>query len=331
MSWPVKNTQYDFDVSLIDQANPNIVRFFPTLAVGDVKVTIDGGAEVNITTLPVEMPAGTGNIFVTLTAAEMNGDRVTVLFSDVAGNEWADLNYSIQTTVIDFDALSVFDAANDAVANVTLVATTTDLTTGVTVTTNSDKTGYSLSSAGIQGIWDALTSALTFAGSIGKLLTDNIDALISTRMPTTHINASGGAVDNVTLVATTTTNTDMRGTEGANTVAPDNAGISNNGIAIAGVSTQIDGLSVKKNTVVPNFPIKMFIAGTDTPAAGLTVTATVSLDGNAFVSASGFVSEVGGGTYTFNALAVDTNGDSVSWRFNAATASEQEISFLAIP
>lgn len=42
------------------------------------------------------------------------------------------------------------------------------------VTTVDDKTGYSLSSAGIQAIWDALTSALTTAGSIGKLLVDNI-------------------------------------------------------------------------------------------------------------------------------------------------------------
>jgi len=35
-----------------------------------------------------------------------------------------------------------------------------------------DKTGYALSSAGVQAIWDALTSALTTAGSIGKKLAD---------------------------------------------------------------------------------------------------------------------------------------------------------------
>jgi hypothetical protein len=46
------------------------------------------------------------------------------------------------------------------------------LGTGLTVnalTTNNDKTGYALSSAGVQAIWDALTSALTTVGSIGKL------------------------------------------------------------------------------------------------------------------------------------------------------------------
>lgn len=41
----------------------------------------------------------------------------------------------------------------------------------------------------------------------------------------TPIETDEGAVANVTLVDTTTTNSDMRGTDGANTVAPDNAGI----------------------------------------------------------------------------------------------------------
>lgn len=51
----------------------------------------------------------------------------------------------------------------------------------VTVGTNNDKTGYSLSAGGVQAIWDALTSALNTASSIGKLLVDNINATISSR------------------------------------------------------------------------------------------------------------------------------------------------------
>jgi len=38
--------------------------------------------------------------------------------------------------------------------------------------TVSDKTGFSLSAAGIQAVWDYLTSALTVVGSIGKKLAD---------------------------------------------------------------------------------------------------------------------------------------------------------------
>lgn len=51
----------------------------------------------------------------------------------------------------------------------------------VTVGTNNDKTGYGLSSAAVQAIWDALTSALTTVGSIGKRLADNVDVATSTR------------------------------------------------------------------------------------------------------------------------------------------------------
>ena len=46
---------------------------------------------------------------------------------------------------------------------------------------NIGKTGYALSAAGVQAIWDALTTALTVASSIGKLLVDNINATISGR------------------------------------------------------------------------------------------------------------------------------------------------------
>jgi len=51
----------------------------------------------------------------------------------------------------------------------------------VIVATNNDKTGYSLSAAGVQAIWDALTSALTTVGSVGKRIVDYLDAAITSR------------------------------------------------------------------------------------------------------------------------------------------------------
>jgi len=65
--------------------------------------------------------------------------------------------------------------------------------TGYTASTVTDKTGYALSGAGVQAIWDALTSALTTLGSIGKLIVTNVDALISSRS-----TYAGGAVASVT-------------------------------------------------------------------------------------------------------------------------------------
>lgn len=141
----------------------------------------------------------------------------------------ANVNTEVDTALADYDAptnaemvartlaaADYFDPATDAVASVTTVGSVTgnvggnvagsvnSVATGVTVTTNndktgytastvSDKTGYSLSSAGVQAIWDALTSALTTVGSIGKLLADNVNATISSRLPTASYTAPDNA------------------------------------------------------------------------------------------------------------------------------------------
>jgi hypothetical protein len=60
-----------------------------------------------------------------------------------------------------------------------------------------DKTGYALSAAGVQAIWDALTSALATVGSIGKLLVTDIDAAISSRLA----GGSYTAPDNSSIAA----------------------------------------------------------------------------------------------------------------------------------
>ena len=94
---------------------------------------------------------------------------------------------SIATDAIDADALAA-DAG-------------TELGTAVWATSTralTDKAGFSLSSAGVQAIWDALTSALTTAGSVGKLLVDNINATISSRLATSGYTAPPTAAQNAT-------------------------------------------------------------------------------------------------------------------------------------
>lgn len=87
-------------------------------------------------------------------------------------------------------------------------------------------------------IWDEPIAGHLTAGSAGKAIQD-IETDTGTTLPTTlatlpvatdivsggAITTSAGAVANVDLVDTCTTNTDMRGTDGANTTAPDNASI----------------------------------------------------------------------------------------------------------
>ncbi len=105
---PKKNVAYTFDVSLGDAANRPQFTANPTLATGDVKVSIDEGAFANLGTLPTVAPASGRVVKVVLAQAEMNGDRINVQFVDAAGAEWDELMVTIypQVTVLeDVDAI----------------------------------------------------------------------------------------------------------------------------------------------------------------------------------------------------------------------------------
>lgn len=314
-------------VSLVSQANTKLMQVNPTIASGDFKVSIDGGAFANLATLPTVTPAGGRSVKISLSGAETTGDNIKVECVDASGAEWCDLVLNIQTSARGIDDLTYptvsgrstdvsatgevgldwanigaptttvnlsgttvktatdiatavntvqadtddiqtrlpaalvsgridasvgvtatgaittatfaagainaaaigADAITDAkvasdvtIASVTgavgsvtgavgsvtgavgsvtgnvggnVVGSVASVTAGVTVTTNNDKTGYGLSAAAVQAIWDALTSALTTVGSIGKLLVDNINATISSRL------ASAGYTTPPTVIA----------------------------------------------------------------------------------------------------------------------------------
>lgn len=100
-----KNAAYEDYVALLNQTNTMLVRVNPTLAVGDVKVSKDNGAPENIITLPV-VGADQRLVKLNLAASEMNADNVTIIFSDVAGNEWCDLVVNIKTSASQIDDLA---------------------------------------------------------------------------------------------------------------------------------------------------------------------------------------------------------------------------------
>ena len=85
----------------------------------------------------------------------------------------------------------------------------------VTVGTNNDKTGYALAVTPptAQQIWDTLTSALTTVGSVGKRIADNLDATVSSRLPTSSYTAPSSITslqaDVTSIKSTVTTNLDV--------------------------------------------------------------------------------------------------------------------------
>ena len=84
---PIKNQEYTFPISLVSQSTGQF-QANPTLAAGDVKVVLDDDAPANIGTLPVVDADFTRRVKVTLSATEMNHDKVCVYFIDAAGSEW---------------------------------------------------------------------------------------------------------------------------------------------------------------------------------------------------------------------------------------------------
>lgn len=156
----------------------------------------------------------------------------------------------------------------------------------------------------------------------------DIDAI-----PTTAMRGTDG-VDTAT----------MRGTDGANTTTPPTAvqnrqEMDSNSTQLASIKLDtgtnlpnlIDDLAIKKNTAFPNFEFLMVLASDHaTPGTGLTVTAQRSIDGAAFTGVTGTIAEVSNGIYQFDAVAADTNGDVITWRFSAATADDTFVTFKTV-
>lgn len=118
---PVRGAEYVFYVFLRSRADPNVFQANPTLAAGDVKVCTDDGAPANLATLPAVDADHTTRVKVTVSAAEMTGDCITVNFRDAAGAEWCDQAHVIHTT----RDMSFKDLAAALIMNRTTIATLT--------------------------------------------------------------------------------------------------------------------------------------------------------------------------------------------------------------
>jgi hypothetical protein len=130
---PKKNTAFIVYAGLFQRADSRLLDLTPTLATGDFKVSIDGAATANLATLPTNTPASSGQIKISLSTSEMNGDNITVVGHDAAGAEWNDIIINIQTTARQVDDLAfpattgrsmVVDAAGLVDANTVKIGAT---------------------------------------------------------------------------------------------------------------------------------------------------------------------------------------------------------------
>ena len=136
----------------------------PTLAAGDVKVSKDGGASANLTTLPATSPTGETLVRVSLSATEMQAKMIVVTFIDQTNpKEWEDQRLIIYTHGnASAYFTGNFDNLDAAISAVPL--------NPVTVGTNNDKAGYALSVAGVDSILDDTVEGTLTLRQIVKIL-----------------------------------------------------------------------------------------------------------------------------------------------------------------
>jgi len=87
-------TVYDF--TLVTAGSQDL-QASPTLATGDVTISKDDGSFVNLATLPTTTPAGGVKIKVSVSATEMQAERIFIRFKDAAGAEWDENALAIVT------------------------------------------------------------------------------------------------------------------------------------------------------------------------------------------------------------------------------------------
>lgn len=208
-----------------------------------VNVTIDNGIQsAGVGTAPAH--EGNGYHSYTPTQAETNGDHLAFTFTGTGAipatvqmhtsfpqsvdnaTAIADIPTTAEFEARTLLAADYFDPAADTVANVTTVATATNLTNLPSVPAGwLTAAGIAASALNDKGNWNIGKTGYSISGT--KTTLDALNDIAATDIVSAGaITTLAGAVANVDLVDVTTTNSDMRGTDGANTTAPDNASIS---------------------------------------------------------------------------------------------------------
>jgi len=255
----------------------------------------------------------------------INGGRLDLILDIIAADTTTDIPALI-TALNDVAATDIVSAGAittlaGAVVNVDLVDTTTANTD--MRGTDSAATAAALATAqadldtitGLDGATLATAQALYAPAKAG----DNMGSVSSVtgNVAGNVIGSAGSVLGGINTTAGTITTLDALDT------AQDTQH--------AATRAVVDDLGVKKNATFSNFEFLMVLTSDHvTPATGLTVTGQRSIDGAAFASVSGAIAEVSNGIYQFDALAADTNGDVITWRFSSGTADDTFVTFKTV-
>lgn len=193
------------------------------IAIGQVILIADGTVQTSGVSIVVRPQAGAeaagggttaygadGTVYYTPTQAETNYTSFVVIAYKAS---CFSVSQTIITTASATTGKVVLSGETHTGAVVPTVSTLTGHTaqTGDTYALANGSAGFVAIDTVVDGIQTDLSNATDGLGAI--------KTAVDSRMAEASINTTAGAVDNVTLVATTTTNTDMRGTDSAATAA----------------------------------------------------------------------------------------------------------------
>jgi hypothetical protein len=251
----------------------------------DVSATGEAGidwANIGSPTTAQNLSATTTNLVNTVTTYTGNTPQTGDSFARIGANGAGLTAIDLPNQTMDITG-NITGNVSGSVGSVT--GAVGSVTAGVTV---SDKTGFSLSTAGILAIWHQLTSAIVTAGTIGKLIIDFLDATISSRSTYAGADTSG----------TTTLLTRIVGTLAAGTHNPQTGDAFARLGAPAGASVSADIVAVKTETASIQSDTNDLQTQVGTAGAGLTninlPNQTMDIVGNITGNLSGSVGSVTG-------------------------------------
>lgn len=253
-------------------------------------------------------------------AASTNGNGVTMTHS----GSGADLNATTTPLVLakTTNLTGFNDIAATAIVSSGAITTSGGKVSGViladTVTTytgNTLQTGDAFARLGVAGV--GLTN-------LGDTRIANLDATVSSRASPTNITA--GTITTVTNLTNAPTAGDLTATMKTSVTTAATAATPT--VTVGAVAAAAS--NIKKNTSFDiSFP--MTDSTNHLPATGLTVTATRSIDGAAYGACVNAVTEVGAGTYNIVFAAADTNGNSIMYKFTAASSDTRLLEVITQP
>lgn len=215
-----KNSAKYLAVPMINESTPG--EFITGESVTDTAYYKDGaGAWTSLSITDTFAEIGSTGVYeIDLTAAEMNHDQVLIKLTSTSAA----------------DSMVLFQMYTNDVDDLATSAALTTAQNDLDIITGADGVNLlSATQASIDAV-EADTNELQGDWANGGRL----DLILDSRMAEASIDTTAGAIDNVTLVATTTTNTDMRGTDSAATAA-----------ALATVDANVDAILVDTGTTIP--------------------------------------------------------------------------------